>query len=104
WKKFGRDTYLHDDDADKDYIRGLARVLQSVGWQKHGRKLRTFHHRASQHEIELEPGGSETTGHLLHHMARRATPIPERSCLQAARVPAPRADSCIRCLLDAVAP
>jgi hypothetical protein len=66
WAEFGRRTYLHDDDANRDYVKGLARLLQSAGWQTDSRKLRTF--RRSDHEIELEPGGSEVTGHFLHHM------------------------------------
>jgi len=56
WKEFGRRTYLHDDDANRDYIKALARLLQSAGWQTDPRKLRTFHHPSSHHEIELEPG------------------------------------------------
>jgi hypothetical protein len=68
WKEFGRRTYLHDDDADRDYIKGLARSLQSAGWRQYPRKMRAFLHPASQHEIEVEPGGSEVTGHFLHHM------------------------------------
>jgi hypothetical protein len=68
WEEFGRRTFLHDDDADRDYIKALARRLQSAGWQTDSRKLRTFGHPGSRHEIELEPGGSEATGHFLHHM------------------------------------
>jgi hypothetical protein len=58
WKEFGRRTYLHDDDANKDYIKALARRLQSAGWQTDTRKLRTFRHPGSNH---LEPGGSEAS-------------------------------------------
>jgi hypothetical protein len=72
WKEFGRRTYLHDDDANRDYIKGLARSLQSAGWQIYPRKVRAFHHPGSHHEIELEPGGSEVTGHFLHHMKPQA--------------------------------
>jgi hypothetical protein len=68
WKDLGRRTYAHDDNADRDYIKGLARLLQSTGWQTDSRKLRTFRHPDSHHEMELEPGGSEVNGHFLHHM------------------------------------
>jgi len=71
WDALGRRTYLHDDDADRDYIKGLSRLLQSAGWRADSRKLRTLHHPGSDHEIELEPGGSEVTGHFLHHMRQK---------------------------------
>jgi hypothetical protein len=75
WKDFGRRTYLHDDDADRDYIKALARRPQSAGWQTDTRKLRTFLHPGSNHEIELEPGGSEATGHFLHHMKPKPSKV-----------------------------
>jgi hypothetical protein len=75
WDEFGRRTYLHEDDANRDYIKGLGRLLQSAGWQSDSRKLRTFHHPGSDHEIELEPGGSEVTGHFLHHMRPKQSGI-----------------------------
>jgi hypothetical protein len=59
WDEFGRRTYLHDDDANRDHVKGLARLLKSAGWQTDSRKLRTFRHPGSDHEI---------TGHFLHHM------------------------------------
>jgi hypothetical protein len=68
WDEFGRRTYVHEDDADRDYVKRLSRLLQSTGWQTDSRKLRTLHHPSSGDEIELEPGGSEVTGHFLHHM------------------------------------
>ena len=61
WKEFGRRTYLHDDDADRDYIKGLARSLQSAGWQRYPRKVRASLHPGFRHEIEVEPGGSDET-------------------------------------------
>lgn len=76
WKEFGRRTYLHDDDANRDYIKAFGRVLKSVDWQTNSQKVRTFHHPISQHEIELEPAGSEATGHFLHHMR----PEPSKIC------------------------
>jgi hypothetical protein len=68
WKQFGRKTYIHEDEANKDCIKALARSLQSAGWQTDSIKLRTFCHISSDHEIELEPGGSGVTGHILHFM------------------------------------
>jgi hypothetical protein len=75
WKEFGRRTYLHDDDADRAYVKGLARSLQSAGWRQYPRKMRAFLHPVSQHEIEVEPGGSEVTGHFLHHMKPQAPQV-----------------------------
>jgi hypothetical protein len=66
--------YPHDDAADQAYLKKLAQQLAASGWERAKRKLRTFHHTASQYEIELEPGGSETSGHFLHFMRRN------RSC------------------------
>jgi hypothetical protein len=68
WKASGRRTYLHDDDASRAYIKALARVLHSAGWQTNFDKLRTFCYSDLKHEIELESGGSDVTGHFLHHM------------------------------------
>ena len=68
WKEFGRLTYMQDDDADRDHIKNLARALRSSGWRPDARKLRTLHHSVSGDEIELEPGGSEVTGHFLHYV------------------------------------
>lgn len=72
WKDFGRRTYLHDEDAGRDHIKTLASSLQHAGWQVDFRKLRSFQHSVSYQEIELEPGGSEVTGHFLHHMKPNA--------------------------------
>jgi hypothetical protein len=68
WKEFGRLTYMHDDDADRDHIKNLARAPRSSGWRPDARKLRTLHHSASGDEIELEPGGSGVRGHFLHYI------------------------------------
>ena len=72
WEELGRRTYLHEEDASRAYVKGIARALGSAGWQTDPGKLRTFRHSHSQDEIELEPGGAEVTGHFLHHM--RAMP------------------------------
>ena len=68
WQKFGRRTYLHDDSADRSFIMSLASALRSAGWQTCGSRLRSFRHCGAQQEIDLEPGGTEATGHFLHHM------------------------------------
>jgi hypothetical protein len=64
----GRRSYLHDDDATRSYIANLAGILGKTGWERDPAKLRAFQHRTSADTIELEPGGSGTTGHFLHHM------------------------------------
>ena len=68
WDTKGRRTYDHNDDATRDFIAGLARVLRSLGWETHPEILRAFHHSGSGEVIEIEPGGAETTGHFLHHL------------------------------------
>jgi hypothetical protein len=47
WDEFGRRTYVHDDDADREYIKRLLRLLASTGWKADSRKLRTFRHPGS---------------------------------------------------------
>jgi hypothetical protein len=68
WATHGRHTYLHDDDADHQYITNLTRLLRGAGWEVDRNKLRSFHHPQTGEIIEIEPGGSETTGHFLHLM------------------------------------
>jgi len=68
WEAHGRLTYLHEDDATREFIASLARVVGPKGFEPDRSKLRSFLHRASGEIIEIEPGGSETTGHFLHHM------------------------------------
>lgn len=67
WNTEGRMTYIHDDDADRSHIAGLARVLGCVGWRGNRDTLRSFTN-VTGDEIEIEPGGSDTTGHFLHRM------------------------------------
>jgi hypothetical protein len=67
WRTQGRVTYIHDDDADRGHLADLAKVLGSVGWNKNRDKLRSFMNNAAE-EIEIEPGGADTTGHFLHYM------------------------------------
>ena len=68
WAKSGRRTYIHDDEASGAQIKILTRVLGNVGWEMHTDQLRSLRHPRSGDLIELEPGGSDTTGHFLHHM------------------------------------
>jgi hypothetical protein len=68
WSEHGRRTYDHNDDATREFIASLAKVLQSAGWETHPNTLRAFRHPVSAEVIELEAGGSETTGHFIHHM------------------------------------
>jgi hypothetical protein len=68
WVKDGRRTYVHDDDASGVLIRRLIDVLRSDGWEIDKDKLRSLRHAAIGDMIELEPGGSDATGHFLHHM------------------------------------
>jgi hypothetical protein len=53
-------TYVHDDDADRGHLADLARVLESVGWNKNRDKLRSFTNDVTDDEIEIEPGGSDS--------------------------------------------
>jgi hypothetical protein len=68
WGQYGRRTYLHDDDATRAHITNLARNLKCAGWEINRERLRSFNHCQTGEFIEIEPGGSETTGHFLHHM------------------------------------
>ena len=68
WEKSGRRTYIHDDDASSIQIKRLIEILRSAGWEMDSDKLRSFRHIVNGDIIELEPGGSDTTGHFLHHM------------------------------------
>ena len=70
WDNLGRRTYQHDDDIDKASLRALLNLLRPLGWELDRHKLRAFRHADSGDEIELEPGGADTTGHFLHHMKR----------------------------------
>jgi len=78
WDAHGRWTYLHEDDATRDYVRNLARALGRAGWEVDRNKLRSFRHRVTGEVIEIEPAGSETTGHFLHHM-KSSTMVTPRS-------------------------
>ena len=72
WKKrIRRRTYIHDEDASREYIMKLAKILASEGWEIHPNVLRAFRHKLRKEMLELEPGGSGTSGHFLHHMKIR---------------------------------
>jgi len=68
WDKFGRRTYQHNDDATRVHIKSLGMMLSGLGWNASSDTLRAFCNRETGELIEVEPGGSETTGHFLHHM------------------------------------
>jgi hypothetical protein len=68
WGEQGRRTYIHDDDAERSHITRLSIALRAAGWKNDSEKLRSFVHPGSKEIIEIEPGGSETSGHFLHHM------------------------------------
>jgi len=68
WCEFGRRTYIHDDNATREYFSALAEVLRSAGWQLDSTTIHQFCNRTTGEIIEVEPGGSEATGHFLHHM------------------------------------
>jgi hypothetical protein len=88
WEKDGRRTYVHDEDATRAHLASLARMLRTVGWDRDPDKVRGFRHATSRQVIELEPGGSETTGHIsarpLNPNAHRSRHLPKIRCAQAA--------------------
>jgi hypothetical protein len=62
WSSQGRRTYIHDDDATREFILGFAKVLRSAGWETHPIILRAFSHPISGELIELKPGGQILAG------------------------------------------
>ena len=68
WESHGRRTYIHDDDATREFIAGLEKQLRSLGWERHTTILRAFRSPSTGELIEVEPGGSETNGNFLHHI------------------------------------
>jgi len=72
WDEHGRLTFVHDDDAERPHLNRLTRTLQVAGWEKSKTELRTFRHPASGEIVEVEPGGSDTSGHFLHYMSALA--------------------------------
>lgn len=53
--------------ADQE-LKELGTALAAQGRAKHPARLRCFFKHASHEIMEVEPGGSETSGHFLHHM------------------------------------
>jgi hypothetical protein len=68
WDTHGRKTYLHDDDADRQFLKDLQATLAQYSWVKDKRRLRCFRCEASGEFIEIEPGGSEVSGSFLHYL------------------------------------
>lgn len=64
WTSDGRITYVHDDDADRAHLADLRSCLLADGWDRSESKLRSFV--KNDEEIEIEPGGSDVSGHFLH--------------------------------------
>jgi hypothetical protein len=73
WRTEGRRTFLHEDDATRDYLDVLRRWLNPCGWHRDAHALRTFRHEATGEVIEIEPAGSDCSGHYLHHMKAAIT-------------------------------
>jgi hypothetical protein len=69
WQEHGRRTYIHDDDADRQHLWRLTRLLQLAGWQRDKTQLRAFTNPTTGELIEVEPGGADTSGHFLHHLS-----------------------------------
>ena len=68
WSEPARRTYDHNDEANREFIASLVKVLAIAGWETHPNILRSFRRPITEEVLELEPGGSETIGHLIHHM------------------------------------
>lgn len=68
WDEHGRRTYLNNDDVTRSHLADLEKVLRRLGWAKDLNALRTYRHENTGQIIEVEPGGSDTSGHLLHYM------------------------------------
>lgn len=71
WDAQGRQTLIHDDNADRGFLLTLANALAPQGWRRHPTDLRAFLHEASGEIIEIEVGGSNTTGQYLHHLSAK---------------------------------
>jgi hypothetical protein len=68
WEAAGRRTYIHDDNADRSFLLTLVGLLIALGWSLDKTRLRTLLNEQAGELIEVEPGGSDTTGHFLHHL------------------------------------
>jgi hypothetical protein len=72
WAVHGRRTYVHDDNADREFLANLERTIRVAGWVCSRDRLRTFRHLTTAEIIEIEPGGSDTSGHFLHYMKQES--------------------------------
>jgi hypothetical protein len=68
WDSQGRRTYNHNDEATREFIAELGKRLRSLGWERDPDKIRALCHPATREFIEIEPGGADATGHLIHHL------------------------------------
>jgi hypothetical protein len=68
WTVEGRKTYVSDEDTDRAFLTDLERTLAEYGWDKHETRLRCFSNPHTGELIEIEPGGTDTSGHFLHHL------------------------------------
>jgi hypothetical protein len=49
-------------------MAALTKVLLRAGWEIDQSQLRAFRHQQTGEMIEIEPGGSDVSGHFLHFM------------------------------------
>ncbi|MEY9221621.1 hypothetical protein [Bradyrhizobium ottawaense] len=68
WAEGGRRSYVSNEDADRDLLKDLQTLLADYGWTKHPNILRAFINARLVELLEIEIGGRETGGHLLHHL------------------------------------
>ena len=68
WLESGRRTYLNDEDANRDFITRLANDLRPQRWVPHPNILRAFLNTVTGEIVEIEMGGSDTSGHFLHQV------------------------------------
>lgn len=64
----GRRTYSHESDATAPYLRSMMLLMRPHGFEIHPTRIRSLYNLATGEIIELEPGGFDCAGHLLHHM------------------------------------
>jgi hypothetical protein len=69
WDEHGRLTFIHNDEANRPHLNRLGSTLRYAGWETSKTELRTFICPSNGEIIEVEPGGSDTSGHFLHYMS-----------------------------------
>ena len=67
WADAGRRSYVNSENADREFLRDLEDEIRAFHWRKHNTRLRAFEKNDSSEILEVEPGGSDTSGHFLHH-------------------------------------